>query len=242
MRLGIVFILNFLIFGCSDENGPRTESVSQVTTATSTPRDSPFPELKCENISGIIGSADIDFDASTVLYFYNQPDSSQPPAQTLRFYDDDSLKMYSFRAEGERPYFELNPERHKLDYSLFDLAVRSRREGWLEVVVGEQNNETLWLKEGKHVRLRDWLRSMKGAFAVGRRDAKTNPLHTKPDATAQVLRFNGRDCFKVEDMQGDWIKVVLQNHCSDAPEQSVVGWLRWRDENDCLLVEIFPFA
>ena len=230
------------MFGCSKEKGPRTESVSPTTSATSIEQDRPADELECENISGIIGSADIDFDASTVLHFYNQPDSSEESAQTLRFYNDPSLKMYSFRTEGERPYSELNPERHKLDYFVFDLAVRSRRSGWLEVIVGEQNNETLWLREGKNVRFQDWLKSMKGSFSVARRDAKIHQLHAKPDVTAEVLNFNGRDCFKVEDMQGDWIRVVLQNHCSDAREQSVAGWLRWRDENGCLLVEIFPFA
>jgi hypothetical protein len=83
---------------------------------------------------------------------------------------------------------------------------------------------------------------MKEAFAVGRIDSKANPLRAKPDAMAKEVNFNGDDCFEVLAMKGDWIKVVLQNHCSNAPKQSVSGWLRWRDENGCLLVEILPFA
>jgi hypothetical protein len=205
-----------------------------------------LPELECENITGIIGAAYINFDAKTVLYFYDKPDSWQTPAQTLRFYEDTALLMYSFQAEGAKSYFELNPKRHKLDYSLFDLAVKSRRSGWLEtwleVVVGEQKNETLWLKESNAVQFKDWLRDMKESFSVGRRDSKANPLRAEPDANANEINFAGIDCFKVKDMKDDWIRVERQNYCSKAPEQSVSGWLRWRDENGCLLVEIFPFA
>ena len=244
MRFATIFIFGFLIFGCSSKDTSRTEIVFPVVASTATPQETPStePELDCQNVAGILGFADIRFDDKTVLYFYGKPDASQTAAQTLRFYDDTTIKSYSFRAEGEKSYFELNPERHKLDYSLFDLAVVNRRNGWLEVIVGEQKNETLWLKEGKLVRFKDWLQDMKEAFAVGRIKSTGNPLRIKPNATAKEVNFNGRDCFKVEEMEGDWIKVTLQDHCSDAPKQSVSGWLRWRDENGCLLVEIFPFA
>lgn len=242
MRFVIVFILGFLIWGCSSKTEQRTEFVSPVVASTTTPKETPSAEFECENISGIIGTADISFDARTVLNFYDKPDASQTPAQTLRFYEDTALKMYSFRAEGQRPYFELNPEKHKLDYSLFDLAVKSRRGGWLEVVAGEQKNETLWLKESKAVRFKDWLQDMKDSFAVGRIKSVINPLRAEPDTNAKEISFVGRDCFEVKDMKGDWIKVTLQNHCSNAPKQSISGWMRWRDENGCLLVEIFPFA
>jgi hypothetical protein len=239
MRFVIVFILSFLTFGCSSKNESRAEFVSPVVAST---EETPLPKFECENVTGVIGAADISFDTKTVLYFYNNPDAAQTPAQTLRFYDDTNLKMFSFRAEGEKSYFELNPERHKLDYSLFDLAVKSRRDGWLEVIVGEQKDETLWLKESKTVKFKDWLQEMKDSFAVGRIKSVNNPLRAKPDTNAEEITFVGRDCFKVEQMKGDWIKVTLQDHCSDAPKQSVSGWIRWRDENGCLLVEIFPFA
>lgn len=244
MRFVVVFIFGFLIFGCSSKDAPRTESVFPVAASTAVPQETPLPksELECQNVTGILGFAYMSFDDKTVLYFYGKPDASQTPAQTLRFYDDTTINSYSFRAEGEKSYFELNPKRHKLDYSLFDLAVVNRRNGWLEVVVGEQKNETLWLKESKLVQFKDWLQDMKEAFSVGRIRSTINPLRAKPDATAKEITFNGRDCFKVEEMKCDWIKVSLQDHCSDEPKQLVSGWIRWRDEKGCLLVEIFPFA
>lgn len=244
MRFVIICIICFLIFGCSSKDTPRIEAVFPVAASTVTPPEtpSPEPEFECQNVTGILGFADISFDDKTVLYFYGNPNETKTASQTLRFYNDTTIKSYSFRAEGEKSYFELNPERHKLDYSLFDLAVVNRRNGWLEVVVGEQKNETLWLKENKSVQFKDWLQDMKEAFSVGRIKSTVNPLRAEPDANAKEVSFSGRDCFEVEQMKGDWIKVTLQDRCKDASKQSVSGWIRWRDENGCLLVTIFPFA
>lgn len=230
------------MMGCSPDTKPSVESAAPVTGSTATPPEVSGPMDKCENIASIIGAAEIGFDESTVLYFFEGPDSRFPPAQTIRFYNDTNLKMLSFRAEGSRPYFELDPERHKLDYSLFDLAVKDRRSGWLEVVVGKQSDETLWLKESKVVRFRDWLARMKEAFAVGRKNPRSNPLRAEPNADAEEITFAGSDCFKVRQMKGDWVRVELQKHCSEGNERSVSGWIRWRDENSCLLIDIFPFA
>lgn len=244
MRFTVIYIFGFLILGCSSKDVRHTEVAFPVVASTATPQATPLPEieLECQKTTDILGFANISFNATTVLYFYAKPDATEKPAQTLRFYDDTTLKMDSFRAEGEKSYALLDPKRHKLDYYLFDLAVRNKRGGWLEVIVDDQTNETLWLQESKIVRFEDWLHSMKNSFAVGRITPKANPLHTKPDANAKEITFAGYDCFKVEEMKGDWVKVTLQDHCSDAPKQSVSGWLRWRDENGCLLVEIFPFA
>jgi hypothetical protein len=244
IRFAIVFISCLFIFGCSSKDAVQAEFVSQVVALGPTPQQtlSTEPELECHNVTGILGFADIGFDDKTVLYFYDNPDASQTPAQILRFYNDTTIKRYSFLAEREKSYPTLRPEVHKLDYGIFDLAVVNRRNGWLEVIVGEQKNETLWLKESKFVRFKDWLQDMKEAFSVGRVKSTVNPLRAKPDATAKEVDFKGRDCFKVKKMKGDWIKVTMQDNCGDAPKQHVSGWIRWRDEKGCLMVEIFPIA
>lgn len=245
MHRATVLLLGFLILGCGPKDGSRVESVLPTVDSTAAPQRTPSPEPRpeCQNVAGVLGFADISFDASTVLQFFEKPDASGKPAQTLRFYDDPAINSYSFRAEGEKSYPALRPGAHKLDYDLFELAVVNRRGGWLEVVVSEKKDETLWLKEDKLVRFKDWLQGMKDAFAVARIKSTINPLRAAPSANAKEVSFSGRDCFKVVQMKGDWIKVSLQDHyCSGTPEPNVSGWLRWRDENGCLLVEIFPFA
>jgi len=250
MRFATVFIFCLLVHSCSSKDEPRIEPVSPVAVSTVEPQKTVSIEpqqtistnLECKNVADVLGFANISFDATTIINFYAKPNVSEQPAQTLRFYDDTTIDSFSFRAEGEKSYSLLNPKRHKLDYFLFDLAVKNRRNGWLEVWVDEQTNGTLWLRESKDVQFEDWQQGMKQAFAIGRLNTETNPLHTKPNASAKLLKTTERDCFKFEQMQGEWIKVSQKAHCDTDLKSTASGWIRWRDENGCLLVEIFPFA
>jgi len=250
MRFVTILILCFGVFSCLSKSEQRTNSLIPVMTSTAELQKNASTEkqktdltgIYCENVADVLGFADISFDATTVIYFYAKPNTSENPAQTLRFYEDKTINSLSFRSEGEKSYSLLNPERYKLDYSIFDLNVKSRRNGWLEVKVDEQTNETLWLQESKSVRFENWQQVMKEAFAIGRINTEINPLRTKPNLTARIIDFNESDCLKFEQMQGDWIKVTQSTHCNTDLNSKPSGWIRWRDENGCLLIEIFPFA
>ena len=246
MRFITIFISCFIIFGCSLKSEIQSETIvpvvaSPVAKSTIEPQKIVSNDVECQNINGIIGSADISFDGKTVLQFYEKSNVSQSPAQTLRFYEDKELKMDSFKVEGEKSYNLLNPAMHKLDYYIFDLAVKSRLNNWLEVVVDNKTNETLWLQENKNVKFKDWLQDMKTSFAIGRLNKESNPLLTKPNATAEKAVYNGDESFDVIEMKGDWIKVNSKNLPSETTKKSVIGWIRWR-ENNCLLIEMYPFA
>jgi hypothetical protein len=246
MRFITIFISCFLIFGCFSKSEIQTETIvpvvtSPIATATIEPQKIGSNEVECQNIKGIIGSANISFGGKTVLHFYEIPNTSQSPAQTLRFYEDKKLKMDSFKAEGRKSYNLLNPEMHKLDYYIFDLAVKNRRNGWLEVIVDNKTNETLWLQENKDVKFKDWLQDMKTSFAIGRLNKESNPLLTKPAAMAERVVFKGDESFEVTEIKGNWIKVNSKNLPSETTKKSVSGWIRWRND-DCLLIEMYPFA
>lgn len=247
MRLITILVFCLFIFGCSTNTEIQTEnavpiSVSPIATQAIEPPKPVSNTFECQNIKDIIGSADISFDGKTVLNFYEKPNVMQSPAQTLRFYEDKELKMDSFKAEGNKSYNLLKPDSHKLDYYIFNLAVKNRRNGWLEILVDDQSNETLWLQENKTVKFKDWLQDMKTSFAIGRLYKENNPLHTKSDATAEIVNFDGDDSFNVIEMKGDWIKVNSKNLPSETTKKPVFGWIRWRDKNDCLLIEMYPFA
>lgn len=197
--------------------------------------------LECDNIKNVLGVAVVSFDSTTVLPFFAQPDSSKQPIQVIRFFNDSATNSVSFRVEGNESYSWLRPESHKLDYFNFELPVRSKRNGWLEVVV-DQTGKTLWVGDGQSVRFTKWLSKMRKAFAVGRIDPAVNPIRIKPAGSARELMLKSPDCFTVLRMTGDWIRVSRQNRCDGAPGPSVVGWIRWRSSEGCLLVSIFPFA
>jgi hypothetical protein len=196
---------------------------------------------ECDNIKNILGVAVVSFDSTTVLRFFAKPDSSKQPVQVIRFFNDSTTKSLSFRVEGNDRYSWLRPESHKLDYFIFELLVRSRRNGWLEVVV-DQTGKTLWVGEGKTIRFTNWLSKMRKSFAVGRIDPASNPLRITPAGGAIKLKLQGPDCLTVARMTGDWIRVIRQNRCDGASGSSVVGWIRWRSTQGCLLISIFPFA
>jgi hypothetical protein len=195
---------------------------------------------ECDNIKNILGVAVVSFDSTTVLRFFAKPDSSKPPVQVIRFFNDSTTNSLSFRVEGNDRYSLLRPESHKLDYFIFELLVRSRRNGWLEVVV-DQTGKKLWVGEGQTVRFTNWLSKMRKSFAVGRIDPTANPLRIKPTGSAKELMLKGvADRFTVGQMKGNWISVIPQSN--GIRGSSVVGWIRWRNSRGCLLVSIFSFA
>jgi hypothetical protein len=197
---------------------------------------------ECENTSNIRGFAAVSFKETTVLSFFAEPNSSKQPAQVIRFYNDLNINSLSFRAEGKETYSLLRPEAHKLDYSKFELPVRSRRDGWLEVEVDEQGGKTLFVQENQAVRFFDWLSYLQESFSVERKRPEDNPLRVKPAGNAVKVKLRGRDCFEVKRMQGNWINVIQKDHCDGDSNPPVSGWLKWRDERGCLLIMIYPFA
>ena len=202
----------------------------------------PAIDPECENITNIIGYAVVSFDSNTVLPFFAQPNSSKQPVQLIRFYNDSAVNSLRFRAEGNKTYSLLRPEMHHLDYSIFELPVRSKRNGWLEVIVDQQKWITLWVEETQTVRFVNWLSRMQQAFSVERKSPQTNPLRFRSTGDAKEVELKGRDCFKVTQMQGNWIRVVQQDYCEQDSSSSASGWIKWRDERGCLLISIHPFA
>lgn len=247
MRFITIFIFCLLIFACSASERLQTNIAK---TPTTSPTFSPTIQAKnhvaknpeCIDTKQIIGRTDISFDEKTILNFYEKPEITESPAQTLRFYNDTELKIFSFKPEGTKSYNRLRPEVHKLDYLIFNLAVKSTQSGWLEVIADDQTSETLWLQESKNVKFKDWLEDMKSSFAIGRLNKKDNQIFSKPDSKSEKVIYKGDESFAVAEMKDDWIKINSQNDPTENDKPIVSGWIRWRDKNGCLLIEIFPIA
>jgi hypothetical protein len=194
---------------------------------------------ECRNVSEVLGFAAVDVKDMTVLPFFTKPDSSQAPLLTVRLFQDQAINSINHRVEGAAPF---RPATLHLDYDLLELSVKSRHHGWLKVVVDEQTDRTLWMREKRDVRFVGWLSKMRGSFAVARTNQEVNQLRLKPLANARAVKLAGKDCFKVERMHGVWIRVVQQDHCDENSSTTVRGWVKWRDNRGCLLVHIYPFA
>ena len=91
MKLSIVISVCLWVIGCTTiDIGPNTAApTNQAPAPTSSETQTTISDsAECQIITGIIGNADIGFDAKTVINFYSNPTTSGQPAQTLRFYDD----------------------------------------------------------------------------------------------------------------------------------------------------------
>ena len=194
---------------------------------------------ECRNVAEVLGLASVHVKDMTALPFFIKPDSSEAPALTVRLFQDKAINSINHRVEGAESF---RPATLHLDYHLLELSVQKRHRGWLKVVVDEQTHRTLWMREGRDVRFVGWFSKMRGAFAVARTKQKVNQLRVNPLANARAVRLREKDCFKVERMRGEWIKVAQQGHCDESSNTSVRGWIRWRDNRGCLLVYIYPFA
>ncbi len=64
---------------------------------------------------------------------------------------------------------------------------------------------------------------MQKSYAVESYEPKVNPLRIKPAEDAKEVKMSGRNCFKVEQMRGNWIKVVQQDHCGESPVTPATG-------------------
>ena len=219
----ILFIVTPLVASPTSE--PPTQGVRTGST------------MECRNVTKVLGFAVVDVKNSTVLPFFTKPDSSKPPQLTIKLFQDQAINSITHRVEGVGPF---RPATLHLDYHLLELSVQSRNQGWLKVVVDEQTDRTLWIREGRDVRFVSWLSTMRSAFSVVRTNQKMNQLRIKPLSNSRALRLRGKDCFKVERMRGEWIRVAQQSHCGESAGQ--VGWVRWRDNRGCLLIYIHPFA
>jgi len=226
-RATIILLCILCTLGASPKSESHTQDVHE-RTAT-----------RCHDVSDVLGFGVVDVEDKNVLTFFTRPDSSEPPALTIRLYQDHAINSINHRVQGAEHF---RPATLHLDYHLFELSVKTRRQGWLKVVVDEQTARTLWMREGRDVRFVDWLSKMRSAFVVVRTNEKVNQLRAEPLVNSRIVRLAGTDCFKVERMQGNWIRVVQQDLCDDTSGAPVRGWVRWRDNKGCLLVDIYPFA
>ncbi|HYG10842.1 MAG TPA: hypothetical protein VD835_12910 [Pyrinomonadaceae bacterium] len=243
IRSKIVLTFTLLTWSCMPESGERPQALpSPEVVSAVKPQTTAGTDSECENVSKVLGYAVLHFDGTTAVPLFAKPDSSGQPVQVIRFYDNPATNSTDFRVEGEGIYAQLRPKGMKVDYGVFHLSVLSRRGGWLEVV-DEETGTTRWLQENKTVEFRNWLKYMQESFAVGAHGSDGNPLRLKPADDAKEVKMIGSGCFKVEEMRGDWIKVVQQPHCEEVKVVTpATGWLRWRDKGGCMLVSIYPFA
>ena len=110
---------------------------------------------------------------------------------------------------------------------------------WVRAVTNDSTGEALWIRRGLHVAAYTWADLFVAADHVGRTSTGsshdplhieyTQPLRSAPSDSASSVEASGtHDCFHVEEVRGDWLRVRGAEDCGMMrPSTEGAWWIRW---------------
>lgn len=74
-------------------------------------------------------------------------------------------------------------------------------------------------------------------FGVGRLADHKQIIRKQPSDTADEIKYEGRDCFQVKSLKGDWIEIFTTDHCDEGQNRIEIksGWIKWRRGEELLI-------
>jgi hypothetical protein len=184
------------------------------------------------------GIVKIEFNDKTVVDFYKRP-TDKTQHKRIEFFNDKGINGWNIKnLETERTW--LKPEVLWLDYSQFNFRCKSTTTDWLELIVNNENGLTLWVKRTTETKYLTWEEYLKGMFAVDRLEDHKQKVRKQPIDTSAEIEYEGRDCFEVKSLKGDWMEIISTDHCDEGNNKTKIdsGWIRWRN-GDKLLIKYY---
>jgi hypothetical protein len=181
------------------------------------------------------GVVKIEFDDKTIINFYTKP-TDKVHSKRIEFFHDKEINSWNIKnLKTEQTW--LKPEVLWLDYSQFNFRCKSTNDEWLELIVNNDNGQTYWIKKNKATIFLTWEDYLKEMFAVDRLADHKQMIRKLPSDTADEIKHNGRDCFQVKSLKGDWIEIFTTDHCDEGKNKSEIkgGWIKWRRGDELLI-------
>lgn len=181
------------------------------------------------------GIVKINFDDKTVVEFYKSP-SEKTFTKRIEFFKDKSINTWSIKNLNQQKTW-LKPEILWLDYSQFNFRCKSIRGDWFEVIVNNGNGQTYWIKRNATTTFLTWEEYLMRMFAVDRLSNRKQKIRTQPSGTADELNYEGRDCFQVKSLSGEWIEIFTTDYCGEGQNETQIksGWIKWRCGDELLI-------
>lgn len=185
-----------------------------------------------------IGLIEINFDGKTVLEFYEKPSVSKPAAK-IEFFNDEKINSWNIR-NLEKQQRWLSPESLWLDYHSFVFRCLARYKNWYKVIVNNESGKTFWIRNRRFTEFKTWEQFLKGMFGVKR--LTEQKIRRAPSENSGKINYQGRDCFQVTRLRGDWIEIFPADYCDGSFSNNKIaaksGWIKWRTGNK-LLIDYF---
>jgi len=182
------------------------------------------------------GIVKIEFDDKTTIDFYSKP-TDKVHSKRIVFFDDKEINSWNIKnLKTEQTW--LKPEVLWLDYSEFNFRCKSKNGEWLELIVNNDSGLTYWIKENKTTIYLTWEEYLKQMFSVDRLPDSEQKIRKQPSDKADEIKYEGRDCFQVKSLKGDWIEISTTDYCDEGKNKDKIksGWIKWRD-GDKLLID-----
>ena len=181
------------------------------------------------------GIVKIEFDDKTILDFYKKP-TDKTPCKRIEFFEDKAIHNWNIKnLKTEQAW--LKPEVLWLDYSQFNFRCISTRGEWLELMVNNETGQTYWIKKDTSIKFLTWEEYLKEMFAVDRLPGQNQKIRKQPTDRADEIRYEGRDCFQVKSLKGNWIEIFTTPFCDEGQTKTEIksGWIKWRRGNELLI-------
>jgi hypothetical protein len=103
--------------------------------------------------------------------------------------------------------------------------------------VNNNSGQTYWIKKNKTTIFLTWEEYLKQMFAVDRLADHKQKIRKQPSDTADEIKYEGRDCFQVKSLKGDWIEIFTTDYCDQGQNKKEIksGWIKWRRGNELLI-------
>jgi len=178
---------------------------------------------------------------STVRFYARSSDRS--PAKTLEFFHDKSTNSRSIRdLEKQSGWF--SPELWGVDDNPLLFRCKSRTSSGFEVIVNNDTGKTYWIKQSRSTRFMSWGKYLRDMFAIERDKNFGQKIYSAPRTSSNEINYQGKDCFTVKSMRGDWIEITTPDYChlyTESKTKIKSGWIKWRKGNE-LMIYLFHTA
>ena len=176
---------------------------------------------------------------TVVFKFYKSPTDNIVTRQLSFFSDEDGLPKKERIVEKDYHSW-LHPISFNDDttsgYFNIYFSCKEQKDGWYKIIINEQTQETMWIKNKRFVKLLKWK-------ALGKKEIvclqpKTK-LYSKPDSSSTAINFSQNDYFEIVQTKGSWMKAKARNGdpCGNSTDKIYFAWFNFKSK-DKLLFDI----
>ncbi|EKT3967229.1 hypothetical protein NTJ12_002314 [Flavobacterium psychrophilum] len=150
---------------------------------------------------------------------------------TITIYNSNGSRWKSFKFDDFFSDNEINPYTMKAENNLLVFKCLKTEKKYFKIIVDEDKQNAKYIKQSdsnfKYETLAEHIISVP---FVGF-DNEKNPLYQEPDSKSKQLLFNINEDYHPVKTKGDWLMI------EDSNNQDY--WIKWRDNNGKLILELF---